>query len=284
MSFPVWCARIRMPVCAAALLLILIDWFLATPWVFGLGLGLLVVGLTLYFRVGTVRCAPVEVSMPVNGWWLPVNSPASRVPSHGVHAYGQTYAIDLAYEPAEGTRPGFGWWPPARRPHEFPGFGQPVFAPGNGRVVRVHRWERDHWSRNSMPGMLYLIVESLRELLGPGRILGNHVVLDLGDGVYALLAHLQRHSIRVRTGDRVQTGQQLGACGNSGNSTEPHVHFQLMDHRNVLIAAGLPMWFTGFGRNGEAHAGVPANGQAFEFPTSSVDTPAGHSGGETSEA
>src|SRR5918995_76764 len=63
------------------------------------------------------------------------------------------------------------------------------------------------------------------------------------DRVYAALAHLRRGSPRVRPGDWVAAGQQLAACGNSGNSTEPHLHFQLMDHPSVLLAAGLPLRF-----------------------------------------
>ena len=88
----------------------------------------------------------------------------------------------------------------------------------------------------------------VRELLGPGRILGNHVVLDLGGGVFAALAHLRRGSLLVRRGDRVAAGQQLAKCGNSGNSTEPHLHFQLMDHPSVLRAAGLPVRFAAPGQ------------------------------------
>ena len=122
-------------------------------------------------------------------------------------------------------------------------------------MVRAHDAERDHWSRTSPPALLYLVAEgTVRELLGPGRILGNHLVLDLGDGVYAALAHLRRGSLRVRPGDRVAAGQQLAACGNSGNSTEPHLHFQLMDHPSVLLAAGLPLRF--------GQAGLPGNLEA----------------------
>jgi murein DD-endopeptidase MepM/ murein hydrolase activator NlpD len=106
------------------------------------------------------------------------------------------------------------------------------------------------------PGMV-------RELLGPGRVLGNHVVLDLGGGVYAVLAHLRRGSVRVRPGDRVATGQQLAECGNSGNSSEPHLHFQLMDHPSVLLAAGLPLRFERYQVAGAARAGVPGNLQPF---------------------
>jgi murein DD-endopeptidase MepM/ murein hydrolase activator NlpD len=84
------------------------------------------------------------------------------------------------------------------------------------------------------------------------------VVLDLGGGVYAALAHLRRGSLRVRPGDRVAAGQQLAECGNSGNSTEPHLHFQLMDHPSVLLAAGLPLRFD--------QVGLPHNLQPFTAP------------------
>ena len=164
---------------------------------------------------------PVAVRPPVRGRWTALNSPATRTPSHGTHAYGQTYAIDLVHEP-DPARPRVALtrWPLARRPRTFPGFGQPVLAPADGVVVRVSDWQRDHWSRTSWPAVLYLmLVEGLvREATGPGRVIGNHLVLDLGDGVYALLAHLRRRSALVSQGDRVRAGQPLAACGNSGNS------------------------------------------------------------------
>jgi murein DD-endopeptidase MepM/ murein hydrolase activator NlpD len=69
-------------------------------------------------------------------------------------------------------------------------------------------------------------------------------VLDLGDGAYAAVAHLRQGSVLVRPGQRVSAGAELAECGNSGNSTEPHVHFQLMDHPRPAFAAGLPFRFT----------------------------------------
>lgn len=131
---------------------------------------------------------------------------ANTTPSHGLHAYGQTYAVDLVHEPTEGSRPQFGTGPAFRSPEDFPAFGRPVLAPADGVVVRVHGRERDHRSRSSGPSLLYLFAEgSLRELTGPGRVLGNHVVLDLGDGVYAVLAHLRRGSPRVANGQPFTT-------------------------------------------------------------------------------
>jgi hypothetical protein len=162
-------------------------------------------------------------------------------------------------------RLGLAWWPLAGgRPTSSLGFGQPVLAPADATVARAHDAERDHWSRTSPPAMLYQLAEgTVRELLGPGRILGNHLVLDLGGGVYAVPAHLRRGSVRVRPGDRVAAGQRLAACGNSGNSTEPHLHVQLMDHPSVLLAAGLPMAFDRFQVAGADQAGLPGNLEAF---------------------
>ncbi|MFI5693763.1 M23 family metallopeptidase [Kribbella sp. NPDC051586] len=259
-EFAVVCARLRIPTCAAGLLCIVLGrWALEgslSTWLAWIGTALLVIGLALYFRVGTLRRAPLNVAAPVTGQWLAMNSPASKTPSHGLHAYGQTYAIDLVYAPADQTRPGMGWWPLARRPAEFPGFGRPVYAPAAGVVARVHDSERDHWSRTSFPGLIYLLVESVREFLGPNKVLGNHVIIELDNGTYALVAHLQRRSATVKRGDTVAAGDVIGACGNSGNSTEPHLHFQVMDHPNILIPAG----FTHFTVGDRAQSGMPSTG------------------------
>lgn len=208
---------------------------------------------------------PVEVDPPVTGRWSALNSPADRTPSHGTHAYGQTYAIDVVAEPEPGARPGFRWlWPLARRNSDFPAFGAPLLAVAEGTVVRVVDDQRDHLSRTSLLALLYLMVveASVRDLAGVKRIVGNHVVLDLGDGTYALYAHLRRGSLTVREGDRVTAGRQLARCGNSGNSTEPHLHFQLMDGPDPDTARGIPFTWRGIG--------VPRNRETFEVPAPSM--------------
>ncbi|WP_199552528.1 M23 family metallopeptidase [Streptomyces sp. N35] len=202
--------------------------------------------------------APVPIDPPVTGRWSALNSPATKVPSHGTHAYGQTYAIDIVAEPEDRERPGFAWVRPVARSNAaFPAFGAPLLAVADATVVHAEDGQRDHLSRNSLLALLYLmIVESIgRTLGGARRVVGNHLVLDLGDGTYALYAHLQHGSLSVRTGDKVTTGQQLARCGNSGNSTEPHVHFQLMDTPTLTTAQGLPFTWRG--------VGVPVNGERF---------------------
>lgn len=204
---------------------------------------------------------PVEVAPPVTGRWSALNSPADRTPSHGIHAHGQTYAIDIVAEPAPGARPGFRWFRPlARRPRDFPAHDAPVLAVADATVVRAVGHRRDHLSRTSLPGLLYLmLVEGpVRELAGTGHILGNHVVLDLGNGTFAAYAHLRRGSLTVREGDRVRAGQPVARCGNSGNSSEPHLHFQLMDAPDPDAARGVPFSWRGIG--------VPRNREVFEAP------------------
>ena len=129
-------ARSRMPLTALGIVTLAIGVLLPVPrWWPWLIFGTWVPGLVLYFRLGTPRATAVDIAAPVLGRWLVFNSPTSRVPSHFVHAWSQTYAIDLVADPEDGSRPDFSWWPLVRRPTAFPGFGQPIFAPVSGFVV-----------------------------------------------------------------------------------------------------------------------------------------------------
>ncbi|GLU47944.1 M23 family metallopeptidase [Nocardiopsis ansamitocini] len=236
---PVLLARLRLPLMWSGTLLLAFGGFAGVSWwVRG---PVFLVGLAVYLRLGLVRGTPRVVEPPVRGRWTALASPADRVPSQGMHAYGQSYALALLADPADSTRPDIGWRPLSRAPEEFPGFGAPVYAPVEGVVVRAVDHMRDHRSRTSWPWLFAMVVETaVRELGGTSGLLGNHVVIDLGDGAFAMLAHLRRGSLRVREGDRVSVGQEVAACGNSGSSPEPQVHFQLMDHPRAWLAAGLP--------------------------------------------
>ncbi|MCR2814356.1 M23 family metallopeptidase [Microbacterium jiangjiandongii] len=204
------------------------------------------------------------VQSPVRGRWVAVNSPASAVPSHGVRTYGQAYAIDLVFDPTDNPRPAFGGpraMPPAS---DYPALGQPVLAMIDGVVVRASGGRRDHRARANTMGVVYMTWEGmLREIGGPGFIVGNHVTIRGDDGFYALVAHLQRGSVTVRRGQRVVAGQQIGRCGNSGNSSEPHVHAQLMDRASLWTAQGVPLAFAGIRTDvaAEPYDGVPPNGE-----------------------
>ena len=190
---------------------------------------------------------PVVLDLPFRGRWMARNSPARRIPSHGTDLFGTTYAIDFIAVDGTGRSAPWTWrtalW--VERPELFVGFGEPVLAPGAGTVVIVHDGEVDHSARRSQLALLpYAIGQAGRVRQGPNAIAGNHVVVELGfGGPYVLLAHLRQGSVAVTLGDVVAAGDQLGACGNSGNSTQPHVHLQVTDSVEWSTARGLPMAF-----------------------------------------
>ncbi len=92
--------------------------------------------------------------------------------------------------------------------------------------------------------------------------LGNHVVIDHGQGEFSVLGHLQRDSLRVNVGDRVRAGHPIARCGNSGASTEPHLQYHLQDGPALGAAEGLPAQFLGYSADGAlVERGEPRRGQ-----------------------
>ena len=103
----------------------------------------------------------------------------------------------------------------------------------------------------------------------PEDVAGNHVILDLGNGEYAVLGHFQNGSVRVAAGDHVEPGQVLGLTGNSGNSSEPHIHFHLQDGATVAPGGwtGIPARFDHFLADGVAQELGPAGSGRFVMPS-----------------
>jgi hypothetical protein len=194
---------------------------------------------------------PVVLALPFEGSWLAVNTPARRVPSHGTHFLGQTFAIDFAaVDTRRRTAPVWDWrtmlaTEPATR---FFAFGRPILSPIDGHVVTVHDGEPDHRARRSpLLILFYLANQGSRLRRGLGAVAGNHVILGLEpEGPYVMLAHLRAGSLLVQPGDRVVVGQPIAACGNTGNSTQPHVHVQVAHSADLLAARGLPMAFRNY--------------------------------------
>jgi murein DD-endopeptidase MepM/ murein hydrolase activator NlpD len=124
----------------------------------------------------------------------------------------------------------------------FFAFRQPVLAPADGRVVSIHDGEGDGVARRSpLARVPYALTQAARVRGGANIIAGNHVVLELEDRwEYVVLAHLRAGSIRV---EAVAAGQEVAACGNSGNSTQPHLQIQVMDSADPFTARGVPMSF-----------------------------------------
>ncbi|SCF24944.1 M23 family metallopeptidase [Micromonospora mirobrigensis] len=192
----------------------------------------------------------VELSLPFTGLWLARNSPARQVPSHGTDLLGGRYAIDfVAVDAAHRTSDRHDWRSllTSEPPERFHAFGRPILAPAAGTVVAAHDGEPDHEARRSQPALVpYTLGQSARLRRGVGAVAGNHVVIALPGGAFVGLAHFRSGSLRVRVGARVVEGQHLADCGNSGNSTQPHVHVQAMDSADLTVARGVPMLFRRF--------------------------------------
>jgi len=92
----------------------------------------------------------------------------------------------------------------------------------------------------------------------PATLGGNYVLLNIGEGLYAAYAHLQPGSQIVKKGDRVHRGQVLALVGNTGNSSEPHLHFQLADGPKAFDAEGIPYTFASFDLQAEPAPVTPA--------------------------
>jgi murein DD-endopeptidase MepM/ murein hydrolase activator NlpD len=80
--------------------------------------------------------------------------------------------------------------------------------------------------------------------MNPLCAVGNCLIIDQGSKEYAVYAHLKPDSLRVHRGDKVRKGQVLALCGNSGNSSEPHLHFHLQDNGVLQDGAGITPYFT----------------------------------------
>lgn len=116
----------------------------------------------------------------------------------------------------------------------YPYYGTGVRSVGDGKVVSVVDNLPEQLPTKSPTG------------LPLDQYTGNHIVADLGDGNYALYAHLKPGSITVKPGDQLKAGQQIAALGNSGNTDAPHLHFHVIDGPDPLAANGLPFVIKSF--------------------------------------
>ena len=205
---------------------------------------------------GDLRAAPRAVcdpaaydqkmrySLPFAGEWYVYNGGVSEATSHSWNIVAQRYAYDFVVADEalrrwrEGTR--------GERHEDYLCYGAPVLAPGDGVVVRVRDGVRD------APGVGTGWVDPFA-----ADFRGNFVVVRHAVDEYSFLAHLIPRSVPVKEGERVERGQRIGLCGNSGHSTEPHMHFHVQDRADFFEAAGLPVAFDGVSVDGEA----PASGR-----------------------
>ncbi|MCK6588517.1 MAG: M23 family metallopeptidase [Polyangiaceae bacterium] len=180
----------------------------------------------------------IRYRMPVVGLW--------RV--HRTH-YGsrndQAYALDLvAYTNESFARK------TKRTNADYSSYGQPIVA--------------------DAPGVIVIAVDGVPDnepgVVNKYDLHGNYVVIDHENGEYSLMAHFIPGSLTVRKGQRVEAGAQLGLCGNSGQSTMPHLHWQVMDNPLAHLARGVAPRYLPYERNGDTTQALPDRGDTVESP------------------
>jgi murein DD-endopeptidase MepM/ murein hydrolase activator NlpD len=199
------------------------------------------------------------ISAPLRGDnWQAANGPSNTsghrralIPIDGHAQIAQRFAIDWVRMYADGRT--FSGDPKDNK--NYRSYGSDALAVADGIVTEV----KDGIPEN-IPGPDSRAVPITLETIG-----GNHVILDIGLGRYAFYAHLQPGSLKVKLGDHVKRGQVLGLVGNSGNSTEPHLHFHVSNGNSPLGSEGIPYALDSFDAKPKADA--PMTKHRLEIPT-----------------
>jgi hypothetical protein len=197
---------------------------------------------------------PVVVSPPLRGDWIAGNSVSNRpdaahcraVLVDDGHAWlAQRYAIDwVQYQTVDGVRTT--WKGPEDKNDSYFCYNQPIYSVAAGKVVDM----ADGLPDNVPHSGKYAISIDFNNAAG------NHVVVEIAPDRYVLYAHMRPGTVQVKVGDMVKVGDILGHVGNTGSSTEPHLHMHIDDRPSFLAGNGVPYEFTQGSESGPVDANV----------------------------
>ena len=164
-----------------------------------------------------------DLHLPFRGEWYVLWGGDTREINQHHDVPSQRFAFDFLAMDAQGhTHKGDG-----THNEDYYVFGREILAPADGVVTDVIEGVRDN-----VPGSM-----------NPYSALGNAVFIRHKDYEISVMAHFRLGSIRVRAGDRVFRGQVIGLCGNSGNSSEPHLHYHIENTPVIQDATGIKCFF-----------------------------------------
>jgi hypothetical protein len=202
--------------------------------------------------------SPIVVSPPLRGDWIAGDSVNNRpTAAHrrallvdDGHAWlAQRYAIDwVQYQTIDGVRAT--WKGPEDKNDSYFCYNQPIYSVAAGKVVGMADGLPDnvpHSGKNAIA-------------IDANNAAGNHLVVEIAPGRYVLYAHMRPGTVQVKVGDTVKVGDILGQVGNTGNSTEPHLHMHIDDRPSFLTGNGVPYEFTQGSESGPVEANVSSPG------------------------
>jgi murein DD-endopeptidase len=198
--------------------------------------------------------SPIVVAPPLRGDWIAgdsLNNGADAAHRRAVliedgHPWlSQRYAIDwVQMGTVNGTRTM--WKGPEDRNESYFCYDQPIYSAAAGKVVDM----ADDLKENVPHSGTYAYP------IGADNAAGNHVVVEIAPRRYALYAHMRPGTVRVKTGDLVGVGDLLGRVGNTGSSTEPHMHMHIDNRASFLAGNSVPYEFNSFDASGPVDANV----------------------------
>ena len=172
-----------------------------------------------------------KMLLPFNGEWSVIWGGDTKELNYHVESKAQKNAFDFVMKDSTGKS----YKTDGKTNEDYLAFGQYVLSPCEGDVVLVVDGVKDN-----KPGDL-----------NPIYIPGNTVIIKTDNNEYLFFAHFKKRSIKVREGQRVRPGALLGLCGNSGNSSEPHIHFHIQNVEDMNIATGVKCYFEKINVNGK---------------------------------
>ncbi len=152
----------------------------------------------------------ITLQLPFKGSWFVFWGGDTKTENYHHGDSAEKFALDMVVLDKNGkTHSGSG-----EKNEDYYAYGRAILAPADGEVIEAVDGLRDNIPQKTTNDYAYG---------------GNYVMIKHADDIYSASQHLRRGSVQVKAGQRVKAGQQLGECGNSGNSSEPHLHFHLMD-------------------------------------------------------
>lgn len=170
----------------------------------------------------------IKYRLPFEGEWVVVNGGVTEEFSHSWSVPTQRYAYDFLMMNGEGKT----YCGDEKDIRSYYCYDKNVLAPADGTVVEIGNSCED--GRIMTPGDMEATANDIR---------GNYIIIKHADGEYGFLGHLKPESITVKVGQSVCCGEIIAKCGNTGNSSEPHVHFHVQDGINFFTSAGVPISF-----------------------------------------
>ncbi len=172
-----------------------------------------------------------KLQVPFKGEWTVTWGGDTKELNHHVESQAQKNAFDIVITDNKGKS----YKTDGKKNEDYYAFSKEILAPCDGEIVLAVDGIKDN-----IPGVF-----------NPIYIPGNTVIIKTANNEYLFFAHFKQHSIVVKQGQKVKQGEVLGLCGNSGNSSEPHLHFHIQNVEDMNVATGVKCYFDKLIVNGQ---------------------------------